>query len=197
MRYLMTKTIKPVKSKDLEADPAENIQELEAKITTLSQENDDLKKEIDTLDDKLKRLAAEFENSIRNSDKKQKQTRDFAISKLVEQLILTVDAMESGLSHMPDPKDNPAIKSLCLGLDMIHKMLLKTLEENGLKTIEALGQNFDPKLHEVIETDKVSDKPNNAILSVRSPGYELNGRLIRPAKVVINQINTDENQSKA
>lgn len=191
----MPKTHDPIDSNELKQAPDNEIESLKEKIAQLEQANQALQEEVSTTHDKHMRLLADSKNRERLHVEKIKQTREYALSQFLEQLIHIVDALESGLAHIPKEESNTELKSLHQGLDMTHKMLMKLLEENAMVAVKSDACDFDPKLHEAINTTSVEDKPNNWIIETIQKGYTLKGRLIRPARVIINQLNENTEPS--
>ena len=141
---------------------------------------------METLNEKHTRLMATHDNITRTHGEKMKQAREYALSKFLEQLVPVVDAMESGLAHMPETDDKD-LKALSQGIDMTHKMLIKLLEEHGLSSVNPENEIFNDKFHEAISTQQDAEYDHNLILQVVQKGYLLKERLIRPARVIINQ----------
>tara|TARA_Y100000992_G_scaffold298751_1_gene264435 strand:+ start:1107 stop:1682 length:576 start_codon:yes stop_codon:yes gene_type:complete len=190
----MTKIKEPIDSTELE-QPTDNPSEcLTTKVRQLEDQIQTLQDDLEKSKDKQMRLLADSTNRERQHQEKVKQTREYALTQFSEQLIHVLDALESGLSHIPQPADNQELTALKTGLDMTQKMLLKLLEDHGLKTINTQDCLFDAKVHEAIGTTCDSEQPNNWITDTIQKGYQLKDRLVRPARVIINQL-TEKKQS--
>jgi molecular chaperone GrpE len=83
--------------------------------------------------------------------------------------------------------EDEKIKNIVKGIEMVRTQFLETLENNGLKRIEALGEQFDPNFHEAISQQEVEGEEEDKIVQEFQKGYMLNGRLLRASKVVISK----------
>jgi molecular chaperone GrpE len=89
------------------------------------------------------------------------------------------------MKHVPE-SDDAAVKNFVLGVEMTEKELLGAFERNGLKRIDPVrGEKFDPHLHQAMAEVPGTDVPGGGVVEVMQPGYELLGRLVRPAMVVV------------
>ncbi len=86
-------------------------------------------------------------------------------------------------------KENPMFMNLIKGLDMTVKHFEKTLEGLGCQPIKGLGETFDPNFHEALGQAQQADAPNNSIVGVMQRGFTLFGRVVRPARVLVNKTN--------
>lgn len=130
--------------------------------------------------DHLQRLQAEFANYRRRVDKERGETVVWAQSQLVEKLLPVLDALDRASATVGDD-DSPAAK----GLLMIREKFERTLVEAGLQRLEALGQTFDPSLHEALLTQPVEADQAGQVLMEIEPGYYFRSRLVRPARVQV------------
>lgn len=135
---------------------------------------------IDELNDSLLRLQAEFDNYKKRSDKDKQDIIKCASYSLIEKLLPILDSFELALSSN---KNNDSFSE---GMKLIFSQLYSTLEKEGLRQINPLGQRFDPYKHEVLMHEK-SGKENNTITEVLQKGYMVNDRIIRHAKVKISK----------
>ena len=103
---------------------------------------------------------------------------------ILSDIVEVVDNFERTLSFISDSEDKN-IRNIAIGIEMIQKQLLETLEKHGLKQLSAMGETFDPNFHEALATESVEDAKDEEIIKVHQNGYKLNDRVIRPAKVVI------------
>jgi len=134
------------------------------------------------------RSRADFVNAKKDNEERAKQSFSFAKGEIMEELFPVIDSFEMAFSD----KDawEKVDKQWRIGVEYIYTQLLTTLENNGLKQIDPIGQKFDHNFHtsvEIIETD--DKKEDNIVLGVIQRGYELNGRVIRAAKVKVGQLN--------
>ncbi len=139
--------------------------------------------EFSQIQDRLLRAAADFDNAKKRLNKERDDFFKFAMEGIVFDFLPVLDNLERALSHL-DPKDEKT-KSMADGFRLIQKQFVGVLGERGLKRLDTLGKTFDPHLHESIGCMVVKDKPEGLIIEEMLAGYELNGKLIRPAKVKV------------
>jgi molecular chaperone GrpE len=142
--------------------------------------------EIAGLKDQMLRVAAEAENTKRRAEREANDARARAIEKFARDLMGVADNLSRALQHAPREDADPAVKNLVVGLDMTEKELAQAFERNGLKRVEpARGAKFDPHLHQAMMEQAAEDVGPGGVLQVMQPGYELFGRLVRPAMVIV------------
>ena len=167
---------------DENSDP-ENAEESEKDPMELLQE--DLKKkddEIAELKHEFLLYKAETENFKKRLRKEKEDFSQFANEKLLKELLLINDNLERAFSA-----ENPTVESMKQGVDMILKQFHTFLEKEKVELIEALGKKFDPAIHEVMCQVESEEHEENTITEEFSKGYQLNGRILRPSKVVISK----------
>ena len=139
-------------------------------------------KEKEELQDKYLRLAAEFDNFKKRILKEQEQFLQFSNEKIFLQLLPIIDdfdrAHEAAKAHKHGEIFSKGVEMI---LDQLHKML----KDNDVEKIKTTGEKFDPNIHEAITTIETQDHEEDTIAEEISPGYLLNGRLLRAAKVKI------------
>ncbi|MDB5452568.1 MAG: nucleotide exchange factor GrpE [Caulobacteraceae bacterium] len=142
--------------------------------------------ELAALKDQLLRIAADAENTRRRAEREANDARAFAIQKFARDLLGVADNLQRALQHAPrDSVDGP-LKNLVVGLEMTEKELQGAFERNGLKRVEPeRGDKFDPHLHQAMMEQPAEDVAPGAVIQVMQPGYELMGRIVRPAMVVV------------
>jgi molecular chaperone GrpE len=151
---------------------------LEAMLDALQAENTALK-------DQMLRVAAEAENAKRRAEREANDARAYAIQRFARDLLGVADNLSRALQHEPTAED-PAVKNFVLGVEMTEKELMQAFERNGLKKVEpAKGTKFDPNLHQAMMEQPAGDVEPGAVLQVMQAGYELMGRIVRPALVVV------------
>jgi len=145
-----------------------------------------LKAEIAQLGERMLRVAADAENTKRRAERDANDARAFAINKFATDLMSVADNLARALQHAPRDSEDPAVKNLAVGLEMTEKALLQAFERNNLKRIEpARGAKFDPHQHEAMMEQPADDLGPGQVMQVLQAGYELFGRLVRPAMVVV------------
>ncbi|HIB30915.1 MAG TPA: nucleotide exchange factor GrpE [Candidatus Thioglobus sp.] len=135
--------------------------------------------------DKVLRAQAEMENLRRRNAKDLENAHKFALDGFVKALLEVKDSLTMGLKTARD--DNASIESITEGLEMTDKVFLSTLEKFGVETINPAGESFNPEFHEAVTMIPMPDNESNSVLEVIQVGFSLNGRLVRPAMVVVVQ----------
>lgn len=129
------------------------------------------------------RSVAEMENYRKRSEREIDNARKFAIERFAQELVTVGDALEAGISAgaaTPGP-------AMLEGAQATLRQLHRAFEKAGIKLIDPAGQPFDPEWHEAMVAQESLDKPANTILTVIQKGYSLNGRLLRPARVIVSR----------
>ncbi|MFH0818944.1 MAG: nucleotide exchange factor GrpE [Patescibacteria group bacterium] len=126
------------------------------------------------------RAQADYQNLLKETDKRMSEFRKYAQTDLLEQLFPLTDYFNSAFEQAPKDADEKWIQ----GFKYIQDYFNKILTDNGAELIEVIGKQFDPELHECIKEENCDEKPNTIIKQVQA-GYILNGKVIRPAKVVV------------
>ena len=103
---------------------------------------------------------------------------------LISRLLPTLDNIERALQA---PQTTDETKSFADGIVMIHQQLRDTLEKEGLQVIDAIGQPFDPTMHEAVMAIERDDQPAETIVEEIEKGYMLNEKILRPAKVIVSR----------
>ncbi len=135
--------------------------------------------------DKLTRAQADMENMKRRHLKELENAHKFGNEKFANELLSIWDSLELGLAAASTENSNAS--SIREGIELTLKMLKDVMESFGVAQIDPVGQIFDPELHQAISTEIKENCEANNVLSVVQKGYILNGRLIRPAMVVVSQ----------
>ncbi len=136
--------------------------------------------ERDSLLERLPRMQAEFENTRKRMTKERLDSKDVAVGDTVLSLLPAIDSFDLALQTYP--RD---VEDFRRGLQLIRKQFDEGLFRLGLRPIAALGELFDPRLHEVVDTEENTSAQDNQILEELQRGYTLGARLLRPAKVVV------------
>ncbi len=143
------------------------------------------KAEIAALKEQLLRYAAEAENTRRRAEREANDARAYAIQKFARDLLGVADNLARALAHEP-ASDDAAVKNFVLGVEMTEKELQGAFDRNGLKRIApARGAKFDPHQHQAMAEQPGTDVAPGYVVEMMQPGYELLGRLVRPAMVVV------------
>ena len=163
-----------------EAD--EGREKVSEEVTDLLQENERLKMEVRESVDKALRATAELENVRRRTSRDIENAHKYALERFVNELLPVIDSMELGINASQSAED---IESLREGMDLTLKKLFDSLEKFGVKAIDPAGEKFDPDWHEAVSMQELEGSASGQVVTVMQKGYELNGRLVRPAMVVV------------
>lgn len=146
-------------------------------------ESEKLKAELAEMKDKHIRLVAEFDNFRRRNAKERIELIQTAGKDVIESLLVVMDDVNRAEKQISNTEDVTLIKE---GISLIFSKLRKIMQQNGLKDMEATGQEFNPDLHEAItEIPAPNEAMIGKIIDVVEQGYYLNDKLIRHAKVVV------------
>ena len=145
-----------------------------------------LRTENAALKDQALRYAAEAENTRRRAEREGNDARAYAIQKFARDLLGVADNLARAMEHAPTDSADPMVKNLAIGLQMTEKELLGAFERNGLKKVDpAKGTKFDPNLHQAVMEQPADDVAAGGVTQVLQSGYELFGRIVRPAMVIV------------
>ena len=163
-------------------DPLEEaiarVQELEEQLKAQVEETS--KKEQDL----LLRTRAEIDNMRRRSEQDIEKAHKFALEKFSKDILNTIDNLERALAT-PANKEDENIKALFDGVELTLKELLSTVSRFGVEPVGTVGDTFNPDLHQAISMQPAEGFESNQITTVLQKGYTLNGRVIRPAMVMV------------
>ena len=144
---------------------------------------DELQKEKDELFEKLQRVSADYTNFQKRVPKQIADTVGYEKEKIIKSLLPILDNLEHTLQNAHSAEN---IDVLVKGIKIIYDQMLDILKSYGVEQIKALGEKFDPALHEAMMQKAEPDREENIVLEEFQTGYKLNGRVIRPSKVVVN-----------
>nr|WP_194757363.1 nucleotide exchange factor GrpE [Aliidiomarina indica] len=161
-------------TEDAEGD--DRVAELERKVSILANELAQEK-------ERALRVAADAENAKRRAALEVEKARNFALEKFAGELLSVIDNLERALQTID--KDDEAQAKIAEGIEMTHKGFLSTIEKFGMEVLDPQGQPFNPQLHEAMGMQEHAELPPNSVLYVMQKGYLLNGRLLRPAMVMV------------
>jgi len=135
--------------------------------------------------DSVIRAKAEVDNIRRRSAQDVEKARKFALEKFSAELLPVVDNLERAIASID--KDDEHQKALAEGVELTLQSMQSALEKFGIKAIEPQDQPFNPELHQAMSMQEVEGVPANTVIAVMQKGYELNGRLVRPAMVMVSK----------
>jgi len=132
------------------------------------------------------RSAADAETTKRRAERESTDARAYPIQNFAPDRLDAADSLASAVEHAPKGSGDPAVNNLVTGVEMTEKALQTAFERNGLKRVNpAKGEKFDPNLHQAMMEQPVPDVAPGSVVQVMQTGYELLGRLVRPAMVIV------------
>jgi molecular chaperone GrpE len=146
-------------------------------ISTDRTEIDQLKAERDQLLDRLARMQAEFENARKRAERERQADREYAACSVIEQFLPILDNLNLAL------KSTGSTHQLRSGVELIVKQMEEILRQLQVTPVPAVGEKFDPRLHEALGSVERDDLPDQYVAEEIRPGYRLRDRLLRPALV--------------
>ena len=135
--------------------------------------------------DKALRVQAEMENLKRRTQKDLENAHKYGLEKFAKELLSVIDSLELGIQA--STSDNPEVVALKHGSELTIKQFESVFAKFNVEAIDPVGQAFNPELHQAMTMQPSADVEPNTVLNVFQKGYILNGRLIRPAMVVVSQ----------
>lgn len=132
--------------------------------------------------DRYTRAVADMENFRKRTIREKDELRQFAAASVVEDIIPILDNLSLGLGAAKQQTD---VKAIVDGINLVLEQFKGTLTRHGLKEVNPVGQSFDPNLHDCISHQPSPDIAEEKVSQVVRLGYTLNGRLLRPASVVV------------
>ena len=177
----MSATVKKTRKKLMQREFAEAAAKKQAKF---SKKEDSYKEKIDQLEDRVKRQMAEFENFRKRTDKEKQAMFDTGAKSVIEKILPVVDNFERGLATVPEEsKEDPFVD----GMNRIYKQLMTELENIGVKPIEAVGQEFDPNLHNAVMQVESDEYESGVVAQELQKGYTYHDMVVRHSMVGVVQ----------
>ena len=135
--------------------------------------------------DSVIRAKAEVDNIRRRAAQDVEKARKFALEKFAGEMLTSVDNLERALQSID--KEDESNKGIIEGVELTLQGLISSLEKFGVNAVDPKDQPFNPELHQAMSMQEVPDVAPNTVIAVMQKGYELNGRLIRPAMVMVSK----------
>ena len=132
--------------------------------------------------DKALRAQAELDNVRKRSLRDVENAHKYALDKFANGLLPVIDSLELGIDAADSEEEQNTLKE---GMNLTLKMFRDVMEKHGVKEVESEGEKFDPEKHEAVSMQEIEGSESGAVIAVLQKGYALNGRLIRPAMVVV------------
>jgi molecular chaperone GrpE len=142
---------------------------------------DALRREKDTLQDRLLRTAAEFDNYRKRVERERRELSEYAGADILTDLLPIIDDLERALQASAGSD----AESYRRGVELIHKQMTDLLRKRGVKPIDAVGAQFDPRYHEAVMQESTDEHREGEVMAELRRGYTLGDRLLRPATVKV------------
>ncbi|MFZ0389547.1 MAG: nucleotide exchange factor GrpE [Calditrichia bacterium] len=153
---------------------------------------DQMQQKYDQLNEQFLRLRSEFANYKRRVEREQLEFSTYLKGELIKKLLPVIDDFDHMLEKSADAQNK---ESVLEGAKMIYGKLNLILKEMGVQTIESLGEEFNPQIHEAMMIQPTDDESqNNRVVSEFQKGYQLNEKLLRPSKVIVGNYQGDKDQ---
>jgi len=161
----------------VESGVEKELEEAKAKIS-------ELEGKLETAENRYLRLQADFDNFRRRSRQEIEASEKYRAQNLITDILPAIDNFERALSMTVE---NEQTKSLQQGIEMVYNNLLDALKKEGVEPIEAVGQEFNPHLHQAVMQVEDANFGSNVVVDEFQKGYVLKDRVIRPSMVKVNQ----------
>ncbi|WP_294087225.1 nucleotide exchange factor GrpE [uncultured Actinobacillus sp.] len=174
-----TQTEQIQEEQTVEVNPLEAAEARIAELESYISEADAREKDIQL------RAQAEIQNIRRRAEQDVEKAHKFALEKFSKELLTVVDNLERGLAALDNAVTDEKTQALVDGVEMTHKEFISTLAKFGVEAVGAVGEAFTPELHQAISMQPAEGIDTNHISTVLQKGYTLQGRVLRPAMVIV------------
>lgn len=169
-------------TKEAAASEKENKETSEKEEKASEKKKDPKDEKIDELNDKLKRSMAEFDNYRKRTDKEKSAMYEIGAKDVIEKILPIVDNFERGLNSIPEDAKGSAFAD---GMEKIYKQFVKTLDDMGVKPIEAVGKPFDPNFHNAVMHVEDEEAGESEIVEEFQKGYMYHDTVLRHSMVKV------------
>ncbi len=160
----------------------ENIESKEVDVEFLQGQLEKLQEQSKVNLDKVVRAQAEMENLRKRAARDVENAHKFGLEKFTQSLLPVLDSLEKAIETS---KESDNFKAVSEGVELTMKMLVGTMDKFGINQINPQGEVFDPNKHEAMAMQANPEMTDNQVMSVFQTGYELNNRVVRPARVLV------------
>jgi molecular chaperone GrpE len=170
--------------------PEEAVELADMSKAELFKDAENAREEVAKFRDAALRAEAEMQNVRRRASKDVEHAHKFGAEKLIQNLLPVIDSLEKALESSELVKDldqDHSAKAVLDGVGLCHKMFLDTLGKENVAVVDPHGEPFDPNLHQAMSMVENPDMEPNSVVAVIQKGYQLNGRLVRPAMVMVSK----------
>jgi len=144
-----------------------------------------LREELEQASDSALRAQAEAQNAKRRAEQEVERARKYALERFVGELLPVVDNLERALESASG--DEEVVKPIAEGVELTLKSFQNALQKYNVEAVDPQGEPFDPQLHQAMSQVENPDVEPNTVIAVMQKGYTLNGRLVRPAMVMVSK----------
>ncbi|MCP4607399.1 MAG: nucleotide exchange factor GrpE [Planctomycetes bacterium] len=182
-----------MKPKKKEKSKTEGSQKAKNEPVKLHQNLENLQKEKDDLFGKLQRVSADYANFQKRVPKQIADNICYEKEKIIKSLLPALDNFEHTLQNAHSAED---AEVFIKGIQIIHDQMLDIFKSHGVEQIKSPGEKFNPAMHEAMMQKAEPEKEDNIVLEEFQKGYTLNGRVIRPSKVIVNKLATEQSDQE-
>ena len=169
---------------------------LEKKVEELENQLHEVTNEKQGLFEQLQRVSADYTNFQKRAPKQIADSVAYEKKAILRSLLPSIDNFEHALSHASTANSEEALDNIIKGIQLVFDHMLDALKTYGVERIDALGQPFDPNLHEAMMRRSEPDKEDDIVLEVYQAGYMMGDQVLRPSKVIVNKIETEQPADK-
>lgn len=160
-----------------------------AELKELRSRVEALQKEKDEFFAKLQRISADYDNLQKRTAKQIADTIGYEREQIIKTILPALDNFEHSLQNAGS---DDTVEVLIKGIQIIYDQMLDILKSHNVEQIKAIGEPFDPALHEAVMQKTEPEQEENIVLEEFQKGYTLNGRVIRPSKVIVNKLTQEQ-----
>ena len=164
-----------------------------SELEELREQIEGLQKEKDELFAKLQRVSADYANFQKRAPKQIADSVTYERERIIKTLLPALDNFEHTLQNADSAED---VDVLVKGIQIIYDQMFDIFKSHGVEQIKALGETFDPAVHEAMTQRSEPKQDENIVLEEFQKGYKLNGRVIRPSKVIVNKLPSVEQEEE-
>ena len=173
--------------KEHETEQVEPVEEINSKTEDNQTTEDSSREELGKCKDEIIRLHAEIANIRKRNERELDNLRKYSLDKFAKALIPVADSLDKALEVAEKDDCQVTAEQMVEGTQMTQRVFLKVLADNGVEVIDPKGEKFNPEYHEAMTQVPNPDLEPNTVIDVFQKGYVLNGRLVRPAMVVVSK----------
>lgn len=178
-----------MKQKEEKPEKQEHFKPKDSGLKKLRQQLNNLEKEKNELFEKLQRVSADYANFQKRVPKQITDTIAYEKEKIIKTLLPALDNFEHTLQNAHSAE---SVDVLVKGIKIVYDQMLDILKSHNVEQIKALGEKFDPALHQAMMQKAEPESEENIVLEEFQKGYKLNDRVLRPSKVIVNKLQLEQ-----